>query len=716
MNKMSCSVATMGSRFDLIFDVDNKVVKHGSLGMYLEVASQLICGVKSEAGDSYIPFSDMENNFYAEYMSATQNSVIFKYINKNHGYNMNVTFTSPFIPKDEKLAVAPFFYVDIDLESSTRPHNLVKVKKNISEGTVVFGLKGDDLTLTPANNGLTVEYDVTTSSRFVLGDFARTLQLKLYNKDVEMESVRCYEKIMSVEGGKLDENNLFNVPFKFDENGKAHVSFVWATHNSDDITSIYHEHYKLLYNKYFKNVDEVCEYAIKNKAEIEKKSHFYDSVIENSSLSQNWKDFLAFTFQSYKLNTLHVIDKEGKTSFTVWEGNCMFDSTVDVEYNNGLFYYTMCDEYLDPTFYEWSLTEKDTGIIRHDLGRGYNMDGMEYPANMEIEEDTNFILMLFAYCRMKGDWTQLKKHYATIKKLAKFIYDADTTGNGIPNVGTSNSIDDSIPAIHLAKEQTYLAIKACCAFQAVAEMSKIMGDDESYAEKLLERAKLISDTVNKELWLGDHYGVCLDKSQDGYFKFLTREPLSGEMQGRNEYNIYAENGLLYLMMCGFKPQFVNLDRHKENIFNATQKCSTEYGCNHSECSDSVWISQNLWRDFNAAYLGHDFLDNVDKYWEFQKVMNTNGKLNLFIDTVGENSLWYYPRGLTSMGVLYAMLRLKINSIDKVIEIAPLRSSIRIPLVFFADWKNQKMPWVVENGGSVTIENSDLLEGYSIIYK
>ena len=221
-------------------------------------------------------------------------------------------------------------------------------------------------------------------------------------------------------------------------------------------------------------------------------------------------------------------------------------------------------------------------------------------------------------------------------------------------------------------------------------------------------------SVDKELWLGDHYGVCTDTSQNGYRRFLTHEILSGPMEGKDSYSIYAENGLLYPFLSGTAMPYLNTDRLKQNIAVSNEICSTEFGCKHSHDSGSVWFSQNMWRDFTASYLGHDMLDNVDRYWEFQKIMNTGENLNLYIDTFGENALWYYPRGLTSVGVLNASLRLQINNFTHELHISPLRQSMRIPLVFLADWKKLQMPWVTVNDGRITIENSQMLHSYKII--
>ena len=172
--------------------------------------------------------------------------------------------------------------------------------------------------------------------------------------------------------------------------------------------------------------------------------------------------------------------------------------------------------------------------------------------------------------------------------------------------------------------------------------------------------------------------------------------------------------MLYPFLSGLTLRYFNYDRLSRDITEAFRACCTPFGCNHSNDSDSIWFSQNMWRDFTAAYLGHDMLDNADRYWDFQKIMNTGDHLNLYIDTFGENALWYYPRGLTSIGVLFAALRLKIDGFSKVIQIAPLRKTMRIPLVSFTDWKTLRTPWVNVENGKVLIENEDLLKDFKVV--
>ncbi len=713
MPLMTRNLSTFGSRFSVILDPYHRRIKHGVLGMFLERESELICGVEADGSPgSYLPFSDHDNQFDAVYASTTMNSITYHCINTQDGYDLICSFTSPFSPDDEQLMIAPFFYIDVSVKRRTRPHNLTGVKRNIGAGRLRFGLIGEGLQTISQGQAVDLQYDVHTSSRFVQGDFARTLQLSLM-KDGEQVDRFTNEERLWCEHGPSEPSGIFDLPFNLDEQDEWTFHYIWTAYNSDDFITVKGVPHRLLYTSSFHSMDDIITYAQANRQLLMTKSQFYDETIEASSLSRSWKDFIGFTFQSYKLNTLYAVDASGSKSFTVWEGNCMYNATLDVEYNNGLFYYTMCPSLLPIQFEQWAATEAGEGYIDHDLGEAFHIERATYGHPMKIEENCNFILMLYAHCTTQGTYTVAEQHYETLKRLVDYMIAADTTGNGIPNIGTDNTIDDAVPAIQNAKEQTYLAIKTSCAFQCFAKLAAHAGDTD-YENKANGQAQKIMKTVDAELWLQDHYGVCLDTTQDGYVAFLTNELLKGPMEGKDSYSIYAENGLLYPLLSGFMPDFLNESRLRHNIYNSYKACDSQYGSHHSNDSDSIWFSQNMWRDFTAAYLGHDLLDNVDKYWSFQKLMNTGGQSKLYIDTYGENALWHYPRGLTSIGVLYAMLRLQIDRAQKTIRIAPLRRTMRIPLPLFADWANSRMPWVVVDNDSINIENEDLLDGYEIL--
>jgi len=80
------------------------------------------------------------------------------------------------------------------------------------------------------------------------------------------------------------------------------------------------------------------------------------------------------------------------------------------------------------------------------------------------------------------------KYEALSKRLARFLMDADTTGDGIPNRGTANTIDDASPAVQYAKKSTYLGVKTLCALKSVERMAELYWNDMSFA-RVCRRAR-----------------------------------------------------------------------------------------------------------------------------------------------------------------------------------------------------------------------------------
>jgi hypothetical protein len=302
--------------------------------------------------------------------------------------------------------------------------------------------------------------------------------------------------------------------------------------------------------------------------------------------------------------------------------------------------------------------------------------------------------MLHCLWRWTGKHELIERHSGLAKRLTAYFERSDTTGNGFPNLGTANTIDDASPAVQYSQEQTYLAVKTLCACHAAAQIADALGETDwaNQCRKLVER---IRKTLDEQAWLGDHYAVCLERSADGLVDAWTGKPLSGELVGWDAYSIYTANGLLYLLLSGNEPD-LNYQRICTDIVNAYWQSLTEYGCTHTSADKSnVWVSQNLWRDFVAAYLGIQLPDNSPRYFALQAFMNTSGLTKGFIDTYLTNNLCFYPRGITSIGYLFALCGLQI---DKVRNIVRLREKApypcRVPLLPLADWERGIVPAVV----------------------
>jgi len=516
-------------------------------------------------------------------------------------------------------------------------------------------------------------------------------------------------------------------------------TLVLAAHCADDVMEVVGEGYRFKYATLWEDLDAVLAYASANLDTLTSKSRFFDGVLAGASVGKSARDLVAFSLQSYLHNTWWTVAQDGREWFSCWEGNCTYNSTIDVEYNLAWFYLLLWPELLELTLDEWAMHEKygapeetpvavacelpagaeppaETSWLSHDMGALITANGQSYPHEMELEENCNFILLLHALAHFTGKGDLFARHWALVQRLARYIVAADTTGNGVPNLGVANTIDDASPAVQYSREQVYLAFKAFCALEAVAAMGDRLGDT-AFAALCRTFAERTDATLQEQAWVGDHFAVCLERTADGLEDVWTGEPLTGELQGWDAYHIYAANGFLYLLATDFLPP-TDYGRLRTDLRTARDAAMCEYGDFHSSMDHSnLWVSQNLHRDFAGAYLGVDPGDLAERYWAFELLENTGGRGGAFVDTYGWNHLHYYPRGITSLGLMYALGGVRLSRLDGRLLVAPVRVPCRVPLLSLADWEAGRVPWLeasVRDGRvEVSLSDPELLAGLTV---
>lgn len=698
-----------GSRLTLHFLPRQHQVRLSPFGKYYDLPYNLRLGVSlrnQESGDVQnllLPFCQLagknENYFGEVEQELTANSVTFKVRQRSSNLEATFRFTSPFYPQNEKLSTSPFFYLDYELTKSSSQY----------EANVIAELQN------------------------------AAAQTEAYNNEVCKGIIfrADYKVIPEHWGGRFPNNmfsfNTFSAPLLFGQVVELQpdvqkAKFLFATYFDTKVLEVRGEDYRFKYTTFFQNLEEVVEYAIKEESFIRQRSKLFDSLFLEHSLGKATSDFMAFTFQSYLPNTWLAVAKEDPDNdwFSVWEGNCVFHSTVDVEYNLAWFYLAFWPQLLEKTLDEWRhyvQISPDGDFMSHDIGVLCGANAQQYPHQMEVEENCNFVLLSYALWRFTGRDEVLDKNLEIIERLIRYVLDSDTTGNGVPNRGIANTIDDASPAVQFGREQTYLGVKALSACWAAKIMLRQSGEaNTELAGECQARAELINRTLNGEGWLGDHYAVILDRNTDGLINPWSGEPLpSGELEGWNAYSLYTSNGLLYLLATD--PAYEQLPPAdytliKQDLETSLEQSLIEYGCTHSSNDKSnLWVSQNLWRDIIAGQLGLDLSEMVDRYWAFEQMENSQGRGGCFIDTYGSNFLHFYPRGITSVGLWFGMSGLRLNRQTKKLSFSPVRLPLRVPLPTFADWESGLIPYVNftwEDGKiKADFENSELLADFEV---
>lgn len=714
MNLHATPVSRLGSRFTLVFDPYTKHVLHSALGRWIDLPLDLTLGVQTESGEVIaLPFTKEADMFDAVEQELRLCGVRYTAHSVKHGLRLEVEVTAPFYPHDAKVSSAPLFL--FTLKAQPQPRLFWTTCPNpVQRGNLAVRLKREGMTTTPSNDALAVEYtlsqviadngQIVASTDFIAGDTPPTAQ----------------ERIIPLTEGVAVVGNGLALPFDFTQSEEATLRFAWCAYVDAPVLEVFGKPMRFLYTRHFANVEEVARFAREEADTLLNKTSLVESLLDEASLSKSQLDLIRFSFQNFLLDSWWVVDEADNEWFSVWEGSCYFHSTIDVEYNNGLVYFAFWLPLLEKLLDEWARFEMQDEVgsyLAHDMGIRAKVSSQAYPHPMQVEENANYLLMLHAYWRWTGNIEPVRRHHALCRRLVDYFERSDTTGNGFPNKGVANTIDDASPAVQYAREQVYLAVKTLCACHAAAQIAQALGDSEwqSQCESLVTR---IRETLDAQAWLGDHYAVCLERTAEGLKDPWTGEPLHGEMSGWDAYSIYTANGLLYLLMSGQTPP-VDLSRIKQDIANAYRHALTEYGCTHTSADKSnVWLSQNLWRDYIAAYLDVGLPDNSSRYMAMELLMNTAGLNKGFIDTYFTNNLCFYPRGITSIGYLFALCALQIDRAQSVVRLkktAPY--PCRVPLLPLADWTKGAVPFVVyrltEDGITGNLEGEHLLGGLRV---
>ncbi|MDR0425755.1 MAG: DUF4965 domain-containing protein [Clostridiales bacterium] len=689
-------IARLGSRISVNFRPRLREIRLSPIGRFFDKPVPINFGVACDGQRRTLCFGERGSDFQFIEQHELIDGVLFKCRDYTLGIECDFRFAAPFYPKDEALSLLPALYVTASVRK-LRGRKADKGQKKITvfctaEASEFFEKRG----------GLLLE------DRFVLADDHIHHQDPDYLKTLLKENpfglggIRGSLFIDTVCPHKIHKKTI-NVDGAAGDGAPFEAAFVISGFSGDPVLKEGSAYYRFTYTRRFSDVFEVSAKAIERYTGDTAKSQRFADIFENSSLGQSYVSFLGFTLRSYFSNTWWVVSDEGGERFSVYEGNCMFHSTLDVEYNIAPFYLFCWPELLEMQLENWAAREKG-GYMPHDLGVFLTLGGQAYPHNMEIEENCNFILLLYAYDSFTARKEATGKYIGLLEKLIDFGISCDLTGNGLANLGTANTIDDASSEIQLSEEQVYLGVKQYAAYLASEKLFTVFGR-LGYAQKCSEQAAKIVNTIENNAWTTDHYAVTLSKKIRSVGNLYRGNFDTAEDKGGQAYSIYTGNGLLFPMLCGEMPAF-DLGRLKTDIISSEKKCRTRFGGTHSSTDKAnVWISQNIWRDLCAAYFGVDMLSNLDSYRDFEGFENSDGRGGCFIDTYGWNGLRYYPRGIAVLGYTAAAAGLSVNRRENTVAFKPVRAPLRVPLLALADWTEGVVPFLKAEviGGRVFVE-------------
>lgn len=655
MQLLSDGIAVFGSRFGL-------AIHPGQNSSYLIRFSEhpgLRCAIKAGVvvdGQRYsFPLSEDVTPFPFMEQSSTFTSIHVRGTVPNYGLQIGFTIQIPFCPGDFELSTIPALLIDISVERMQGDFRWTKQSsEDVVKGSLFFSI------------------DVEGSSAEILGD-NKVLLSYIINEPYPSDSGEyasdnrpAYYKRRAVEDllsgiGCIYQDGFFTRDFSL-KRGETDegLSIIYATYD-EPVMSVQDNLCPFWYASSFNSVHDVVSYVKRSYRTLKKASSDFDKVCNGHTLGKAFDHLSVYAFHSWLINTFLVRKKDGSAWYTVWEGNCYFTSTVDVEYSQSPFYLQFWPELLKLQLIQWcdyiqvpdpSSTLKGV-FLSHDTGQFLTCKHQYYPHHMEVEENCNFLLMAFSYWKKTNDQSLCTKIEPILFKMMDYLVSTDLKQTGIPATGCSNTIDDASPAIQYGNQQIYLGIKTYCAMFAGCKMiEKVKDEYTSFMRRALH-------TITTKGWMGDHFAVNCDRDAEGLTDPWTGQALKGTLEGWDAYHIFSTNGLVLLDMVGEQTdipyQMLCMD-----LISSNAKTITEYGCRHTSYQSSAhhimqeglagssatvgWLSMNMLRDAAALFRNVDVTHQLQNYWDWICTVNATD-IHLFFETFSGNNLCFYPRGL-----------------------------------------------------------------------
>ncbi len=371
------------------------------------------------------------------------------------GVEVDLRIVAPFYPQDVPTSIVPAFLVRVQW------HPLVRPGQTPAEGPgrLTIRFTGDATSLKAGKEPLRWSDEFALSHEW-FQESAGLLSSATFGGEFCLRAVM--PEAVASEAGSL----------AFDLAAGETATLILAGHCGDEVLDIVGEKHRFKYASLWQDVEGVASYVRDDLGGLLERSEFFDEVLGGASLGKSALDLIAFSLQCYLHNTWWTQGPAGDDWFSCWEGNCTFHSTIDVEYNLAWFYLLLWPELLEMTFDQWARHEKfglpeqppiavaydlapgqeppaETSWLSHDMGALPGAVGQNYPHEMELEENCNFLLLLHALAHFTGNEDLFGRHFAMVKRLCRYIFASDTTGNGVPNLGVANTIDDASAAVQM---------------------------------------------------------------------------------------------------------------------------------------------------------------------------------------------------------------------------------------------------------------------------
>lgn len=576
------------------------------------------------------------------------------------------TFRSAFYPQSFEFSGVPAYCIEISLTNPTQEAVIVEA---------FFGLPLPDFV--PVPDGLRAVTPITfptgidhagidglTFEQVIAGDHAVV--------DLNGE-LPCLRAAVALQAGERRVVRFFHAGFiaqaTLNQQGRV-LRFGYTTRWTD--------------------ASDALKWLREHHTDVVRKGAIFEQTILAATVPTELKDILASAFKGIACNAWWA----ESDWFSVMEIGA-YHSTLDVDFQLALFFLQYWPDLIRRMLNQWAAYyQPGSGYMAHDVGQHLEALGNRYggpDSAMKVEENCNYLILLHHYWRITSDAGILRDKQAIIAELLAFLLAADITRSGLPNRYADNTNDWGSGLITASEEQSYHGVRLVAAYSAVAQMAEHYtgADWEPLCRDAIRR---INETLAAG-WLGDHYPISM-----------------ADPNSFHHYSMWTVHGLLYPLRCGLDLD-IDLDRLRVDLISSTQRTMREHGSTHSTADVRGWLTQNLWRDCVAAYLGVDLTNNLRRYlghgeyvsYEDTTILEVANELMVVPGSVAEHSyagqthafplVDGHPRPACGFGLLYALAGVQFDAVAARLSFRPVSFPLRIAVTHLADWDNEVVPWV-----------------------
>ncbi len=502
MVRDSWILSRLGSRFSLRFEPQGKYLYASPLGRGFDRPLRLEISAVTDSTRLVWPFSAGEQ-FDACTCRRTLSGMEFTLVSFRLGFELQVTFTAPFYPHDEKTSCAPLFYLDVVGRRTTQSKSAVDIK------VALFAREDETVTRDGTAVLLHGDYQLVNGSDDIVDEFSR----------------RRFSALLGLAplSGRLTlRETTFTFTCRDDE--PACASFVLAAHCSEPVLLVDGRPQQFSYLRYFASLNDVAAFARSEESRIRSKIAFLDSVVGRSSLSVSEKDSLAEAIHSLLSNTWWTCNGDDEW-FGCWNEEAVWNS-IAAEYRASLFYLNFWPELLERQIEQRAASARENNCFPSSCGRLLHVNSAGGPVANE-ETICEHLLLLFSYWRWWNAFHVIEEYFPTWRNLALLLVEFWQLGRD----SRTNDHKELPP------------LKLLCALHAAAMMADEVGDEElSRLLADMQRQVAQSPEIKSETRVGAllHHLMCDHLPEIDHVE--VRRNLLGSQSGLGENGHPADSG------------------------------------------------------------------------------------------------------------------------------------------------------------------------------